>query len=125
MLSQPAGIDHKYRVDRSHEQQNLQRIYLLHSFFCISLGNRQKAMETVHYFEKKKFYISMTLRLSRVTCIYIQSFKRIEIRSCTLVQNREPGPHNSLVDQLRHDFVRQEIVFHIHMYTYVVLRVCF
>lgn len=68
-------------------------------------------METVHYSENKDVYASGTLRLCRVTCVHIQSFKRKEIWSYTLVQNKDPGPHNSLVDQLPHDFVRKEIVF--------------
>lgn len=57
-------------------------------------------MEIVCYFEKKIFYISVTLRLSRVICIHIQSFKRKDIWSYTIAQNKDPGPRNSLVDQL-------------------------
>lgn len=72
-------------------------------------------METVHYFEKKNFYISVTLRLCRVTYIHTQSFKRKEIWSYTLVQDKDPAPHNSLVDQFPCDFVRKEIVFHVDM----------
>lgn len=70
-------------------------------------------METVHYVEKKNFKSVCTLRLCTVTCICTQSFKRAEIWSYTLVQHKDPGLHNNLVDQFPRDFVRKEMVFHV------------
>lgn len=94
-----------------HMNSKIYRVHLLHSLFCICLRNRQKTMETVRYFVKKNFYINMALRLCRVTCIHIQSFKRKGIWPYTL----DPVLHNSLVDQLPSHFVRKEIVFCIDM----------
>lgn len=62
MLSQPAGIDHKYHVDRSHEEQNLQILFTV--LFCISSGYRLKTMETVNYCERKNLCINMYFEIT-------------------------------------------------------------